>query len=244
MIKIEVLFSEHCNLFGDTANIRYLQKTLPDAEFTFTKLVDEPKFVSEKYDLVYMGPMTENTQPKVIAKLLPYKAKIEELINEGTIFLFTGNATEVLGSYILEENGNKINGLGIFNFYAKRDMFHRHNSETLGTFSGMKIMGFRSQFTQAYIDGTANFEPFCHVEKGMGLNTESKEEGIKKNNFFGTYMLGPILINNPCFTEYLLKLIGSDNKPAFYESAQKAYDLRLKDFMDKVGDNVEKYHYM
>ena len=32
-MKIEILFPEFCNLFGDTYNMIYLEKTLPDAEF-------------------------------------------------------------------------------------------------------------------------------------------------------------------------------------------------------------------
>ena len=32
-MKIEVLFPEFCNLFGDAYNMVYLEKTLPEAEF-------------------------------------------------------------------------------------------------------------------------------------------------------------------------------------------------------------------
>ena len=36
-MKIEVLFPEFCNLFGDAYNMVYLEKTLPEAEFIRTK---------------------------------------------------------------------------------------------------------------------------------------------------------------------------------------------------------------
>ena len=109
-MKIEVLFSEVCNLYGDVQNMNYLKKCLTDAEFINTSLDDEPRFVNEKIDLIYLGPMTEKTQEKVIEKLLPYKERIEELIKDNTIFLFTGNALEVLGKYIENEDGSKIEG--------------------------------------------------------------------------------------------------------------------------------------
>ena len=242
-IKIEVLFSEHANLFGDTANIRYLKFCLPEAEFIHTKLSEKPKFLNEEMSLVYMGPMTENTQQTVIERLMPYKDEIKKKIESGMAFLFTGNALEVLGNCIETDDGEKIPALGIFDYHAKRDMFHRHNSETLCELDGMKIMGFKSQFTQCYPDSA--IKPFAHVVKGMGMNRESKEEGIRCSNFMGTYLLGPLLVNNPCFTRYLLNLIGAEGaEPAFMEAASLAYDERLKDFMEKVPDNVGKYHYM
>ena len=80
MTRIEVLFPEFCSLFADSSNIRYLEKCLPDAEFVFTSYMDEPLFVKEQPDLIYMGAMTESAQEKIIRKLMPYKARIAELI--------------------------------------------------------------------------------------------------------------------------------------------------------------------
>ena len=243
-VRIEVLFPEYCNLFGDSANVRYLQKTLPDAEFVFTKLDEEPKFLTEEMSLVYMGPMTENTQELVINKLKPYKNKLKEKIDSGLAFLFTGNALEVLGEYIDDGNGKKIEAVGLYPYHAKRDMFHRHNSEELVTFGDMQIMGFKTQFTQCY-PNEENFPWLFEIKKGMGMNLDTKGEGWKDHNFMGTYLVGPILPNNPNFCKYLLNLIGAkDAEPAFLSAAQAAYDKRLKDFMDKVADKPAKYHYM
>lgn len=242
-MKIEILFPEFCNLFGDSANMRYLEKCLPDAEFIKTPLTDTPKFISEKMDLVYMGPTTEDTQEKIIEKLMPVKEGIRARIQDGTVFLFTGNALEILGKYIENDDGSRIEALGIFDLYAKRDMFHRHNSECLAEFEGMKIMGFKTQFTTCY--PASEDKALFKVIKGMGMNMDSKAEGIRENNFFGTYLVGPILLLNPCFTEYLLKLMGEEKpKLAFADTAKEAYDKRLKDFIKNVPDNVGKYKYM
>ena len=194
-MKIEILFPEFCNLFGDMYNMKYLKMCIPDAEFIETALEEEPVFVKEDVNLIYLGPMTENTQEKVIAKLLPYKERILELIEKNVVFLFTGNAIEVLGKYIENEDGSKIDGLGIFDVYAKRDMFHRHNSYLIGKYEDIEVIGFKSQFTMMYGDNTQT--PFIEVEKGIGINKDSKIEGIKKNNFIGTYLIGPLLILNP-----------------------------------------------
>ena len=226
-MKIEILFPEFCNLFGDMYNMKYLKMCIPDAEFIETALEEEPKFVKENVNLIYLGPMTENTQEKVISKLLPYKEKILELIEKNVVFLFTGNAIEIFGKYIENEDGTKIEALGIFNVYAKRDMFHRHNSYLIGKYEDIEIVGFKSQFTMMYGDNSNT--PFIEVEKGIGINKESKIEGIKKNNFIGTYLLGPLLILNPLFTKKILEMLGISNEVALKEDTMAAYEARLKE---------------
>ncbi len=228
-MKIETLFPEFCNLFGDISNIKYLKKCLPEAEFIDSPIDQEPAFVKEDVNLIYLGPMTERTQEKVINKLQPYKERIIELINKGTVFLFTGNALEVLGKYIENEDGSKIEGLGIFDVYAKRDMMHRHNSLCIGKFEDIEVVGFKSQFSMMY--GNNDNSYFLKVEKGIGINPESKLEGIKDHNFFGTYLTGPILVLNPYFTKKLLKLMGvEDTTLAFEENCIEAYKIRLEEF--------------
>ena len=192
-----------------------------------TALEEEPAFVKEDVNLIYLGPMTENTQEKVIAKLLPYKERILELIEKNVVFLFTGNAIEVLGKYIENEDGTRINGLGIFDVYAKRDMFHRHNSYLIGTYEDIEVIGFKSQFTMMYGNNTQT--PFIEVEKGIGINKDSKIEGIKKNNFIGTYLIGPLLILNPLFTKKILEMLGVNNEVALKEDTMSAYEARIRE---------------
>ena len=226
-MKIEILFPEVCNLFGDMFNMKYLKMCLPDAEFIETALDDEPAFAKEDVNLIYLGPMTENTQEKVIERLLPYKARIEELIDKNVVFLFTGNSIEVLGKYIENEDGSKIEAIGIFDVYSKRDMMHRHNSYLVGKYEDIEIVGFKSQFTMMYGDNSSSY--FVEVEKGIGLNKESKLEGIQKNNFIGTYILGPLLILNPLFTKKLINKMGADAHIALEEETMAAYEARLKE---------------
>lgn len=228
-MKIEVLFPELCNLFGDVSNIKYLQKCLPDAEFINTSIEDVPYFVDNNVNLIYLGPMTEKMQEKVIKKLLAYKERIQELINKDVVFLFTGNAMQVLESYIENEDGSRIQGLGIINLYSKRDMFNRYNCLSIGEFEDIEIVGFKSQFTMEYGDNKENY--FMKVTKGIGINKESNFEGIHIRNFFGTSLLGPILILNPLFTKKILNLMGvNEPKLAFEEECMKAYELRLEEF--------------
>lgn len=225
---IEILFPEFCNLYGDISNMKYLQKCIPEANFIQTSFNEEPTFVKNNVDLIYMGPMTEKMQEKVIEKLKPYKQRIEELIQKNVVFLITGNALEIFGKYIENEDGSKIEALGIFEIYSKRNMMKRHNSNFIGKYEDIEIVGFKSQFTQSYGNNEENY--FAKVEKGIGLNPESTLEGLKKKNFIATYIIGPILILNPEFTKKILQKMGIEEaKIAFEEDVKNAYEQRLKE---------------
>ena len=81
-MKIEVLYPEVCCLFGDKANMRYFKLCLPDAEFIETPIKDQPKFLTEDVDMVYIGSCSESNQERILSRLKDHKARIEELIDE------------------------------------------------------------------------------------------------------------------------------------------------------------------
>lgn len=246
MKRIEVLFPEICNMFGNMYNVKYLEKTSKEIEVIYTSLSDEPKFLTEDISMVYMAPMTEKSQEIVIKKLKPYTEQISKKINENQLFLVIGNAMEVFGQYIENEDGSKIEALGLTSLYAKRDMMHRYNSLFLGEFvddknnknedenkekeeNKIQIVGFKSQFACSFGDNEKNY--LFNVIKGSGINKESTMEGIRINNFIGTYVLGPILIMNPDFTKYILELMNiEDYNLIFDEELYKAYQIRLNEF--------------
>ncbi len=227
-MKIEVLFPEICNLYGDLANIRYLQKSNKKIKVIETKLTDEPYFVHHKPDLIYMGCMTEHSQELVIKKLMPYKERIKELIKDNVHFLITGNALEIFGKEIVDED-IKIPCLNIYNTVAKRDMMHRFNSLYVGEFKNIKIVGFKSQFTHSY----GKVKPLFTTIRSCGLNPDTKEEGIRIHNFMATYVIGPLLLLNPLFTKWLLKEFNITNDLAFEKEAIDAYNYRLEDYLKK-----------
>lgn len=226
---VEILFQEVCGLYGDSQNATYLQACLPDAEFVFTKLTDVPYFVENKPDFIYMGCMSEAIQRRVIAKLLPYKQRLEQLIDDGVVFLATGNAGEIFTKQI-EYTTEKITteALGFFDLTVKTDLFNRYNGVVLGDFNGLKVVGFRSQFS--FLQGDNSGFEFIKCHRGIGINPNSKLEGMRRNNLFCTQLLGPILPLNPLFCEYLLGLCGCDATAAYREDALAAYEQRLQEF--------------
>ena len=146
--------------------------------------------------------------------------------------LFTGNAFEILGKYIEDEEQNKIEGLGIIDTYAIIDRKHRYNTLFLGELNceeKLKILGFKATFSFSYTDNTKDY--FCKSIRGCGNHKESNLEGIRIKNLFGTYLIGPLLIINPKFTKYIMRLLGEDNPELQFEKeAMDCYEEKLKIF--------------
>lgn len=233
-MTIEILFPERCNLFGDTGNVRFLKQCLPNAKFIETPLTQIPAFISEQVNLVYMGPMSESAQLKVIAALQPYHQQLLTLIEQDIPMLFIGNAAEILCETIETPTGS-VKGLGILPYTAKQEMIQRYNGLTMGEFEGMTLLGFRSQFTFGY--GDNNTCGFLKVTKGAGLNPEAAYEGFRIHNLIATYLLGPLLIVNPSFTHWLLRQMKADIPALPFEAElQKAYEIRLQEFKNPKID--------
>lgn len=228
---VEILFNEVCNLYGDGQNVTYLQATLPDAQFIFTALTDQPYFSDNRPDMIYIGSMSEATQRRVIEKLLPLKDRIHELVDSNVLILATGNAGEIFTkhiSYVTEKV--EVDALGVADFTVKTNLFDRYNGKVLGTFEDLDIVGFRSQFSFLYGDNEKNY--FVKCTRGSGINRQSSLEGFRVNNMFVTQILGPILPLNPLFCERLIALTGNSVSAAYRDDAIAAYEQRLAEFRD------------
>lgn len=235
-IRIEVLFPEIANLYGDLENIEYLKKSCPEIEIVHTHLTEKPEFMKRTPDLIYMGTLTENGQRLAVEKLSSYRDKLVEMIDEGVHFIVTGNALEVFGGEIKDVDGSCDCGLRIIPTHAKRDMMNRFNSLYLGKFEDMDIVGYKSQFTHSWRYDDAPDGEFVSVfetKRGSGLNPDVTGEGIRKNNFIGTYVIGPLLVLNPPFAKWLLKEIGAgDVTLSFEKESMEAYEARVKEYSD------------
>lgn len=228
---IEILFSEVCNLYGDGQNVTYLQATLPHADFIFTSLTDEPYFLNNTPDMIYIGSMSEETQRRVIHKLMPHKERIAQLIEENVPILATGNAGEIFMKSIDYVTENiQIEGLGLLDFTVKTNWFDRYNGKVLGEFKDMTIVGFRSQFSFLYGDNSENY--FVKCQRGDGIHKGTNLEGVRQNNLICTQILGPILPLNPLFCEYFVGLTGHSAVAAYKDAAIGAYEQRIKEFSD------------
>jgi CobQ-like glutamine amidotransferase family enzyme len=95
----------------------------------------------------------------------------------------------------------------------------------------MDIVGFKHQFSHSFGDNSGCY--LFETTRGDGLNPGVKYEGIRRRNFFSTYVLGPVLVLNPPFTKYILGLMGvSEPHLEFEEECFDAYITRVKEFSE------------
>jgi len=206
MKKIEYLYPEIAGIYGDHFNIKYLAMCNDSIRVINDDIDEVPYFVKHKIDLLYLGAMSETSQLVVLNRLLPYKKRLQELINAGTIILTTYNATELFGKYLLKNN-KKIKALGLLDFHSEYDYSHRLDSHFLGKYNDLDIIGFKTTYSRICDSKEA---ALFETIKGVGNNKSDTKEGIRKNNFMGTDLLGPLFIQNPMFVKEILKMLGLD----------------------------------
>jgi CobQ-like glutamine amidotransferase family enzyme len=240
---LEVLYPELANLYGDKFNILYLCQTVKNIEVVETHLGDTPAFLGDgnkKPDLVYRGQMAERDQKLMINELLPYADNFDQAIKNGTRFLFTGNAVEVLGKSIRdqddqvldEEDRGGIKCLDILPFVTKRQMFHRKASLYHGKYEDIDVIGYKASFTEIF--PYEDIPCWIRTVKGPGLNPELADEGFNVNNFFSSSILGPLLIINPYLCKrFLAEFLPEEDFELPYEKeAIEAYNRKKKTILD------------
>lgn len=203
-IKLLHLYYDIMNLYGENANVRFLIRKLEEQDLKvvvdYLSLEDEIDF--DKYDFIYLGSGTEENQRVVLENIKKYKEDIVKYINDKKYFLVTGNSLELFGKSIKYDDMDELEGLKIFNFYAKQTNPRIIGDQLYETdLIDSEILGFQNHSNELFDIDTNLFK----VIKGIGFNKEADTEGIRKNNFIGTYLVGPLLVRNPLLCDLLVK---------------------------------------
>ena len=193
MIKILHLYYDIMNMYGESANIRALEHALDKEEvkykIDFKSLHDDIKIMD--YDFIYIGTGLDESYSLVLEDLKKYKEDLIKYIDANKFILVTGNALDLFSD------------LKILNFKSVKEDF-RIIGEQVYTSDLIKnyVIGFQNRNT---VIKEYSETPLFKVTTGTGFAPNNKNEGIRKNNFYGTYLLGPLLIRNPYLLEYFIK---------------------------------------
>ena len=215
-MRIAYLYYDFLNLYGEVGNIlsisNVLKKNKIKHEILYLSLNDELDFKS--YDLVYVGSGTEENQKIALNHLLKYKDDIKEYIDNFKFFLVTGNSVDMFGNIIYSDKEYK--GLSIFDYnicQGKRKMYEIYLENDI---INKRIVGFINN--NSYIDNI-KYPLF-------------KDEGIKYNNFYATYVIGPILVRNPLFLEYFMNQLTNKFLKYDLRLEKKAYNEFVNNFKE------------
>lgn len=204
-MKILHLFHDLMNLYGDYANVLALERALKEKGAQpeiVRRSVGDNLYFSE-FDFIYIGSGTERSQKAALNYLRGYSGALENAVKGGAVILATGNSFEMFGRRITDRDKNEYKGLELFDFVTEEGT-ERIVTDSAVEFEGHGLIGFVNKASEIY----GIKQPLFTVEQGAGNNyKEPHVEGIHVGNFFGTHIIGPLLIRNPFMAEYFAKLL-------------------------------------
>jgi hypothetical protein len=94
------------------------------------------------------------------------------------------------------------------------------------------VVGYKSQFSM--VSAPASLPGFLVADRGIGRDTTTAVEGVRRGNLIGTSLIGPLLVDNPYLAKGLLARLDPDTEPVLAHEALAlaAYEQRLADFRD------------
>ena len=206
-INIAHLYPELMNIYGDFGNICALKKRLEwrGIKANIFQISKGDEIDYKKYDIYFIGGGQDKQQFAVSEELQRHKDPFKKLADDGIVMLAICGGYQLLGHYYQEQNGSKLQGIGLLDAYTIAGEKRSIGNVTVETdfLTPKTLVGFENHSGLTYLQG--NTKPIGKVIVGHGNNQTSKEEGARFNNIFGTYLHGSLLPKNPAFCDYLLQ---------------------------------------
>lgn len=208
-LKILHMYPNLLDLYGDSGNVEILKyrcsKRGIDLQVSKHVIGDKETDFTQ-FDIVYLGGGADFEQQILADDLLGCKDKIKKAYEKGTFFLMICGGYQLMGQYYKDSNGEKINGLGLFDYYTVASTNKRcrciGNIVVEAKLDGKpyKVIGFENHGGQ-----TQNVaSPFGRVLAGNGNCFESDNEGYFEKNVVATYLHGPLLSKNPKLADHII----------------------------------------
>lgn len=226
MIKVLHLYYDLLNLYGEQGNILALKRAFKNqnVEIEVDYLSVQDKIDFKKYDLVYLGSGSTENLLIALEDIKRHKKELKKYIESKKVLLATGNSYLLFGQKI-----NNLDALGIFDYYAASSEKMAHES-LMELYQEKDIIGFQNR--EFIVNNKKNH--LFKVKEGLCDNLKSEYEGYHEYNFYGTFVIGPLLIRNPHFTNILVKEIMEKNNLIYHEYEDKilvdAYNQYIKNF--------------
>ncbi|MBP3635277.1 MAG: hypothetical protein J6J17_02295 [Bacilli bacterium] len=235
-VNVAWMYPDILNLHGERANAKAFEliSKKMKVKLNIDRIDDiDEKVDFDKYDILLFNPGELRVINALSNILYNQKDQLNKYIKDGKIIFITGTTGALFAKNIQRLDGEVFNGLNILDMDAKeRNMVI--GDDLYYTFNKMDIMASQIQMIDITLN---NVKPFANIKYGYGNNGTSVEGARYKNVIF-TNALGPVLVKNPWFTEYLIKL-ACKNKKMKLKTNKISYDLErkslasAKEFIDK-----------
>ena len=239
MINVLHLYYDLLNLYGENANVRCIKRCLKlnniKVNVDLKSIKDKIDF--EKYDLIYIGSGSEEDLLFALSDIRTRRSEFKKYIEDNKYLILTGNAMDMFGKFILTDK--KIDALGLFKYHTKFI-----NESTFENASTDRIVGEIRAKTKLIKNEIIGFQnrcdlninvksPLFKLDNKFSNDLESSNEGFTYKNVYATHIIGPLLIRNPYFTDYILSNLCKEKNLDYTihdELAIKAYNKYLENF--------------
>lgn len=228
-MKILHLYYDLLNLYGEYGNVVVLKKHLEDqgVEVCLDKKTIGDDIAFEDYDFIYCGSGNERNQLIALNDLLKRKQSFLKAVNN-TVILFTGNAMELLGEKIDENEALNIIPIKTTSTNKRYTGDVIVKNDMIG-----ELVGFINKCT--LIEEKEDLKLFDYLFKQKDI-IDNYYEGYRYKNIFGTHIIGPILVKNPNFMNYIVRLLIKEKnyQEIDYPFEIDSYNVTLKALKDRI----------
>lgn len=235
-INVAWMYPDVLNLHGERGNAKAFEliskKMKVKLDIDRIDDIDE-EIDFEKYDILLFNAGELKTIKTISESMKKQIKELKKYIKENKIILVTGTTGALFSDNINRLDNTSFKGLNILNMDVKeRNMII--GDDIYYTFNKMDITGSQIQMIDVNLK---NVKPLANIKYGYG-NNGTNNEGARFKNVIFTNALGPVLVKNPWFTEYLIKL-ALKNKGIKQKINKPNFDLELeslkstKEFIDK-----------
>lgn len=209
-MKILHLYKNLMNLYGDYGNLSMLKRVLSQKGYeTEIASVDIGEaFNPAEFDMIYIGSGTERNQKAMLEDIKQYSDALREAVDFGTVMLCTGNSFEIFGAGVSDKDGTMYKGLGWYDFITEETKERTViDVKCSSNMFGGEIIGFINKCSEIH-----NIKNPLFVSDTDGNTKGDSNEGINIGNFYGTHLIGPLLVRNPAACEYFANLLINNSK--------------------------------
>jgi hypothetical protein len=227
------------NLYGDRGNLITLRQRCAwrGIDCTIEPVSIGQPFDPERYDIAFMGGGQDHEQSLLYEDLFTGKGEaIRQAVESGMVMLCVCGGYQLMGHYYQEQNGKKVQGLGILDLYtegrasriigdlvAESDFLARQGLDPV-------LVGFENHSGRTWLG--SDLSPLARVLRGGGNNGEDQTEGAVYKNTIGTYAHGSFLPKNPAVADWMILT-------ALQRQGHNLHKLTKID--DEIAENARKY---
>ncbi len=205
-LKIAYLYPDILHSFCDKSNISVFSQRAKNRniDVSIHEIYANDRVQASKYDFYYIGGSNTNALDYALSFLKKNEEEIKIAAYSNVPMVAVNCGYQLFGNSYQFHNQVKKEGIKIFDIesIASKEL---HYGAVVGTCPFLRnktIVGFENHGMVTILKSGA--APFLILRQGKGNNAQDRTEGAKFNNVIGSYLVSPLLAQNPHLCDFLI----------------------------------------